>query len=125
MAKKKLSADTGTIGYVAFLLGVFIAILAGLFAAAGILTPMEDIVILSLTVLGLIAGLLNLMDKDPVTFLIAVIALSVVGSAAGDIKLIPGEISTAIGCIFDYLGAFVYPAGIIVALKAIWDMSKI
>lgn len=123
MAKKR--ADTNTVGYIAFLLGVFIAIISGLFYAAGVLdASMQGFVGLVLVVLGLVVGLLNLLDKDVSTFLLAVVALAVVGAGAGGLALIP-YVGVPIAAIVNYIAMFVFPAAIIVALKTIWDMSKL
>jgi len=125
MARRKSKKDSDTIGYIAFLLGVFIAIIAGLFYAAGVLdVAMQGFVAIVLVVLGLVVGLLNLLDKDVVTFLMAVIALGVVGSGAGGLALIP-YIGIPLSAVVNYIGTFVFPAAVVVALKTIWDLSKL
>jgi len=125
MARRKSSADTGTIGYIAFLLGVFIAIISGLFYAAGALdASMQGFVAIVLVVLGLVVGLLNLLDKDVQVFLLAVIAIAIVGAGAGGMVLIP-YIGIPLAAIVNYIGVFVFPAAIVVALKSIWDLSKL
>ncbi|NYZ79656.1 hypothetical protein H0N95_00215 [Candidatus Micrarchaeota archaeon] len=112
-------------GYIAFLLGVFIAIISGLFYAAQVLdSSMQGFVALVLVVLGLVVGLLNLLDKDATPFLLAVIAIEIAGSSAGGIARID-VVGPALGAIVNYIGVFVFPAAVIVALKIIWDMSKI
>ena len=122
---RKKGTDTSTIGYVAFLLGVFIAIISGLFYAAGALdTAMQGFVAVVLVVLGLVVGLLNLLDKDVQIFLLAVIALAIVGAGAGGMALIP-YIGIPLAAIVNYIGVFVFPAAVIVALKSIWDLAKL
>ena len=122
---KKTKADANTIGYVAFLLGIFIAIISGLFYAAGVLdSSMQGFVAIVLVVLGLVVGLLNLMDKDVSAFLMAVVAIAVVGAGAGGLALIP-YIGIPLAAIVNYIATFVFPAAIVVALKTIWDMAKL
>ena len=122
---RKKGTDTSTIGYVAFLLGVFIAIISGLFYAAGALdSSMQGFVAVVLVVLGLVVGLLNLLDKDVQVFLLAVVALAIVGAGAGGMALIP-YIGIPLAAIVNYIGVFVFPAAVIVALKSIWDLAKL
>ncbi len=123
MAKK--TAQGNTVGYFAFLLGVLIAIIAGLVYAAGALdAAAQGTVALVLVILGLVVGLLNLLDKDISTFLLAVVALAVVGASAGGIALIP-YIGQPLAAIINYIGTFVFPAAVVVALKSIWDLSAL
>ena len=121
----KAKADNNTIGYVAFLLGVFISIIAGLFYAAGLInTEVQGYVAIALVILGLIVGMLNLMDKDASAFLIAVLALAIVGFGGNGIDKIP-YVGTPFILIVSYIAMFVFPAAVVVALKVIWDMAKI
>ena len=123
MAKK--NTDNNTIGYVAFLLGVFISIIAGLFYAAGMIdTTVQGYVAIALVILGLIVGLLNLMDKDATSFLIAVLSLAIVGLGGNGIEKIP-FVGTPFILIVSYIAMFVFPAAVVVSLKVIWDMAKI
>ena len=124
MARRK-AAQNNTVGYFAFLLGVLIAIIAGLVSAAGALdNAAQGTVALVLVILGLVVGLLNLLDKDVTVFLISVIALGVAGASAGGISLIP-YVGAPIAAIVNYIAMFVFPAAVIVALKAIWDLASI
>jgi hypothetical protein len=121
----KRNANNNTIGYVAFLLGVFISIIAGLFYAAGLITPeVQGYVAIALVILGLVVGLLNLLDKDASAFLIAVLALAIVGLGGNGISDIP-YVGTPFILIVSYIAMFVFPAAVVVALKVIWDMAKI
>jgi len=121
----KKTTQGNTVGYFSFLLGVLIAIIAGLVYAAGALdSAAQGTVALVLVILGLVVGLLNLLDKETSSFLIAVIALAVVGAGAGGIALIP-YIGVPLAAIINYIGTFVFPAAVVVALKVIWDLSAI
>lgn len=124
MARRKRASDSN-IGYYSFLLGILIAIIAGLVAAAGQLDQVSTAtVILVLVILGLVVGLLNLIEKDVTAFLLAVVALTAVGGTAGGLSLIP-YIGVPLADIINYIAAFVAPAAVVVALKVIWDLATI
>lgn len=65
-----------TIGHWSFILGVIIAILAGL---AG--TTYTAVAAILLIVLGIIIGFLNISEKETTGFLVATIALLMTGAA--------------------------------------------
>lgn len=125
MAARRRAAtyQTGNIGYWAFLIGILIAIVAGIVAASGALDAQSaGMVAIVLVILGIIVGFLNILDKDLTTFLIAVIALGLTGASAGGLALIP-YVGLTIANIVIYVGAFVAPAAVIVAVKVIWDLA--
>jgi len=130
MARRKKASDSN-IGYYAFLLGILIAVIAGLVAASGNLSLLEqETVLLVLIILGLVVGLLNLIEKDVTAFLLAVIALTAVGATGGTwIAGAGGELLPYIGLplsiIVKNIAAFVSPAAVIVAIKTIWDLATI
>lgn len=109
------------IGEWAFLLGVLTAVVAGL-ASGALDAAWAGYVTLALVVFGLVVGFLNVGDKRVNNFLIAAIALVLIGTA----KL------TAIPVVGDYLAlmvlnvsAFVAPAALVVALKVVYvEASK-
>lgn len=103
------------IGEWLFLLGVLIAIVAG------IAMPGEGTVIGLLVILGLIVGFLNITEKEAVNFMIASIALLVAGTAT--FRALP-TIGVYLDNILSYIGAFVAPAVVIVALKMIYDLAS-
>lgn len=102
------------IGTWAFLLGVLIAIVAGFVPAWR--TPQ---VVWVLVLLGLIVGLLNIRAKEVQEFLVASIAVLVVASMGA----LPA-LGITLGTILDNIIAFVGPAALIVALKAVWDLAQ-
>lgn len=121
--RRSTTANVGNIGYWAFLIGILIALVAGIVAAANALEPQSaGIVAIILVILGIVVGFLNIIDKDLTTFLIAVIALGVAGASAGGLALIP-YIGLTLASIVTYVAAFVAPAAVIVAIKAIWDLA--
>jgi hypothetical protein len=105
-----------TIGKWAFILGVLIAIVAGL---AG--TTYASTVAMVLVILGVIVGLLNISEKEVYNFLIAAIALMMTGAAG--LENLPA-IGSMLGPILTNIATFVAPAAVIVALKAVYDLGK-
>jgi len=108
------------IGGWAFILGVVIAIIAGL--ASGALDAVSaGYVTLALVVLGLIVGFLNIGDKEVNDFLIAAIAVVLLGTA--NLAVIP-LIGIFLASMVLNVAAFVAPAALVVALKAVYALSS-
>ena len=104
----------------AFILGVVIAIIAGL--ASGALDAVSaGYVTLVLVVLGLIVGFLNIGDKEVNDFLIAAIAVVLLGTA--NLAVIP-MIGLYLASMVLNVAAFVAPAALVVALKAVYNLSS-
>lgn len=102
------------LGHWAFIVGIVIAILAGLVPAWQ--TPMVTWV---LVILGLIVGLLNITAKETIEFLVAAITLMLIGSAGA----IPA-LGIIILSILANIVAFVAPAALLVALKSIYELAR-
>ena len=103
------------IGSWAFILGVLIAIVAGLlgtsvFGGAAEWLPFVFII-----------GLLNIADKEITAFLVAVIALL---AAAGVPWAAIPVIGAWLGAIFNYIASLMAPAAVIVGLKAVWNLAS-
>lgn len=96
------------IGRLAFILGVIIAIAAGL----GVSAPQVP---LALAVLGLVVGFLNVGGRESNNFLIAGIALS---ASAGSLAVLP-EVGSYVTAIAGNVAIFVGPALLVVALKSL------
>ena len=104
----------------AFILGVVIAIIAGL--ASGALDAMSaGYVTLALVVLGLVVGFLNIGDKEVNNFLIAAIAVVLLGTA--NLAVIP-LIGMYLASMVLNVAAFVAPAALVVALKSVYNLSS-
>ena len=103
------------IGEWLFLVGVIIAILAGIVA------PSSEIVATVLVILGVVVGLLNITEKEATNFLIAAIALILTGSVSFTVL---GSIGSVITDIVKYISVFVMPAALIVALKSIYQLAS-
>lgn len=101
------------IGKVAFIIGLIIAIVAGL----GFTQPWFPWV---LAVLGLIVGFLNVGEHETKTFLLAAIGLLLSATAIASIPLI-GETATQI---LNNLKAFIAAAVLVVALRALFATAR-
>ena len=117
--------DLEKIGGYAFLLGVIIAIIAGI--AASQVAAYAGYIALVLVVLGLIVGLLNIKDKQVTNFLVAAIALLALSITAGGLVTIPyiGNYLVAIlAAIVVQIALFAMPAALVVALKDIYNIAS-
>lgn len=101
-----------TIGHWALVIGIVLAVLAG-FTEIPFLT-------IILFVLGLIVGLLNIKEKESTSFLVAVIALLLIGVAGLQL----GGLTTIVVSILNNFIAFLAAAGLVVALKQVIAMVK-
>jgi hypothetical protein len=119
MAKKTAKAKKSTfsgakLGHWVFLAGIIIAIVTAL------VTGVNTTVIWVLALLGLIVGLINVTLKDEVPFLVATTVLLL---ASGSLNALP-YVGIQLGTILAYVTVFVAPAGLIVALKAIYAFAR-
>ena len=108
------------VGGWAFILGVVIAIVAGL-ASGALDAATAGYVTLALVVLGLIVGFLNIGDKEVNDFLIAAIAVVLLGTA--NLGVIPA-IGLFLASMVLNVAAFVAPAALVVALKAVYNLAS-
>jgi hypothetical protein len=112
MAKTNLG---DLIGGWAFLIGVILAIIIGLFPNAGTSAMMTTLV-----VVGILIGLLNVADKEVTPFLLSGVVLVLV-SQAGIAML--SRIPYVNGILMALLTIFV-PATVIVAVKNVLGLAK-
>ncbi|MGQ9546527.1 MAG: hypothetical protein ACUVTR_05130 [Dehalococcoidia bacterium] len=105
----------GFVGFWAFIIGFILAILAGIF------WPTNEAIIIVLVVLGIIIGLLNIAAKEFMLFLLATIALVVVGGQAFSAL---GTAGAKLGDVLSHIAILVSPAAIIAAVKALWAVGK-
>jgi len=75
---------------------------------------------LILFALGLIVGFLNVKDKGSTSFLVAVIALLLIGVAGLQL----GELTTLVGDMLQNFVTFMAAAGLVVAVKQILSVAK-
>lgn len=107
------------IGGWAFILGVVIAVVAGLGAAS--LGAWAWVVTLLLVLAGLVVGFLNIGDKEVNDFLIAAIAVILIKQA--DLAVIP-IIGPFLKEMVYNVAVFVAPAALVVALKAVYNLAR-
>ena len=109
--------DLEQVGKWAFIGGLVIAVITGIFAV-----PMLALV---LFVLGIIVGFLNITATETEKFLIAAISLIVLGVASIEtLSILGATISAALSSILASLIAFVGASALVVAVKAIIEMGK-
>ena len=105
------------VGSWAFIIGVIIAVIAGLFKGSG-----NPWVVLVLVIIGLIVGILNITGKEAMSFLLASTALVIIstfGQSLGAVSYIGPYLQSILSAIL----AIIVPATIIVALRAIWALA--
>lgn len=115
------------IGNYAFLIGIVIALVMGIAGGMGILQGLEVYIPLVLVILGLVIGLLNIHDKHVSDFLIATIAVILVGgTAAGLLTLdqVVAPLGTICQMVVGYIVALAAPAALVVGLKQIFNLAK-
>lgn len=103
------------IGEYAFIAGVLIAVIAALGGLS------HGTAVLALVILGVIVGLLNIVVSETTPFLVASIALLAAGGA--ELSAIP-RVGLILEAVLTNIGAFVAPAAVIVALKAIYALAS-
>jgi hypothetical protein len=106
----------GFIGFWSFIIGLILAVVAGL------LWPANSTIIVVLVILGIIIGLLNITAKEFTLFLLATIALVVVGNVFAPLTAL--SLGEKLGNILGYIAILVAPAAIIAAIKALWAVGK-
>lgn len=99
-------------GHWAFLIGLVLAVISPF-----IVIPYTGI---TLFILGLIIGFVNIKGSESHTFLLAVIALIVIGVGGIQLLALTAPVMTILGNII----ALVSPAALIVAIKAVLTISK-
>ena len=121
MAKK----EGGAGGY-AFLIGFILAVLLGLVTGltSGGIGGAEWVIMLILIILGVIVGLINIKDEHINEFLIAVIAVTMIGIIP--IQQISGmymPLGAVLGDILQNIVVFAVPAALVLGLRQIWVLG--
>lgn len=107
---------TNAIGRWAFLLGIIVAVLLG-FTTFAYST-------LILVILGLIVGCINIAEKETTGYLVAVIALLVIGLGGLQVFSMLGSVNIWIQTVLASFVTFVAASGLIVAIKSVLQMSQ-
>jgi hypothetical protein len=113
-----------SIGRWAFILGVVIAVIAGL--VGGWVATSSAWILLILVILGLVVGFLNISAKEFNDFLLSAIALILVGTIAQltSIDTIIPLLGSVIQAMVNNIAAFVAPAALVVSLKAVYTLAS-
>ena len=113
-------------GAYAFLVGVVLAVMMGLFSES--LASAGGLFYSALVLIGLAVGFMNTSGKNSQTFLLASLSIVLVGSLGVDsLKYIPTS-NYAVSALRNVLGSLsllFVPATIVVALKTVFSMAKI
>ena len=111
------------VGAWAFIIGMILALIGGLLVGLNI--GIEPALIVGiLVVCGLVVGFINVSEKQTKDYLLAALALVIVTALGGTylstVPLLGDYLDSVLGAFM----AFVVPATIIVALKAIYGLAK-
>ena len=107
-------AKKGGLGGWAFIIGVIIAILVGLFG------NLNNLWLGILVIIGLIIGFLNVTSAESTDFLLASVALVIVAAFGKDVL----SSIMVLGNVLNAMVALVVPATVIVALKSIYSLAR-
>ena len=106
----------GMIGFWAFIIGLVLSIIGGIVA------PQNAVIVLILVILGLIIGFLNITAKEMMLFLVATIALVVVGGVFEPLKVM--GVGAILNNMLGYVATLMAPAAVVAAIKALWAVGK-
>lgn len=107
-------------GGIVFIVGLVLAALIAIFSAAA--PPTWSVFVLA--VIGLVVGILNITDKEIQLFLVAAIAFLISFSALSSVFTVLAFGWDAVATFFSLLNVFVAPAAAVVAIKALYQISK-
>jgi hypothetical protein len=119
---KNSSKILGMVGFWAFIVGLVIAIVVGILSALGMATAIMPAIIIVLIILGLIVGFLNITAKEILLFLVATIALIVVGGVFAPLKTF--GVGKILDAILALVATLMAPAAIVAAIKALWAVGR-
>ncbi|MDO8749802.1 MAG: hypothetical protein Q7K03_01475 [Dehalococcoidia bacterium] len=108
------------LGAISFGAGLVLAILAGW------LWPQVGWLAAILTLLGLVVGILNISGREVIPFLVATIALVVIGQGNifDPLNDFAGGLGTGLNNIVDKIALFAAPAGLVNAVRAAITLAR-
>ena len=109
-------------GEYAYLVGLLVAVLAGVATAAGVGGSAVSWAGLLVVILGIVVGLMNVDEKETMTFLVATIALVVAGS--GQVFTALPAVGTYLDQIVGFIALFAAPAAILTSVKAVHEVAS-
>ncbi len=119
-------------GFWSFLIGVLVALTAGLLWGSGTIGATDSMwayIATTLAVLGFFVGLISALGLGTISthevtrFLVAAMAIVVVGAGSQAFADIP-FVGVYLEGITTYMLVFFAPAMVIIALKTLWDLGK-
>ena len=113
------------LGQWAFIIGVVLAMVIGLFSAKIAASTLGTLTLV-LVLLGLVAGFLNVTEKETTPFLVAAAALMLTATSVGALQSIDLGVNLGdyLAGVVTQIGVFVAPAAVIVSLKAIYSLAR-
>ncbi len=121
----KMKSRENLLGAWAFLIGVILAVVIGLFQSK-LQSGASNLIYGLLVFLGILVGIINTSDKDSLTFLLASVSLVVVSGLGQSTLIFISNISPILSYLSAILAALLVmfvPATIIVALKTVFAIS--
>ncbi len=121
-----MKSKENLVGAYAFLVGVVLSIIFGLFN--GPLAQASGTLYSILILIGLVVGFMNTGDKDSITFLMASVSLVIVASLGMDplrYIALDNYFITSLRNVLGSLLVLFIPATIIVALKTVFSLAKV
>ena len=112
--------NTEKYGVWSFYAGLVIAVVAAVMSPGGL----GGLSVMVLGALGIVVGLLNVVDKEVNTFLIAALALMLSTSSLRIILETVPAVGAFVPVFLTAVNVFVAPGAAVVALKAIWDITS-
>ncbi len=108
------------LGAIAFLAGMLLAIIGG-----GVSRD-NGTIVLVLVILGIIVGLFNITSREMIPFLVAAVALVVVGTVGAFSALddIIDGLGRVLNGMVQYIAVFMTPAAIITAIRVVWSLAR-
>jgi len=111
----------GILGAIAFFAGMLLAIIGG-----GVSRDNGTIVLI-LVIMGIIIGLFNITGREMIPFLVAAIALVIVGIAARPFAPLD-DVIDGLGRVLNgmvaYIAVLMTPAAIINAVRVVWSLAQ-
>ena len=110
---KRVDRILRIIGWVAFIIGALVALVAGIVA------PANTSIIVALVILGIIVGALNVTSKELALLLIAAVAMMVIGTAGFEpLNTLWSGLGDCLNSMVNYLARMIEPAALIAAVRA-------
>ena len=108
------------LGAIAFLAGMLLAIIGG-----GV-SRENGTIVLVLVILGIMVGLFNITSREMIPFLVAAVALVVVGTVGAFSSLddVIDGLGRVLNGMVDYIAVFMTPAAIITAIRVVWSLAR-